>query len=401
MMSSRPVRGWSSSKTRLQRLAILSLVGCVFAVAVSPAALAGTADDDYRNAIGLYKKGRWQLSAEALKAFLKQHPRTPKIPYARLYLGVSLENLERYQEARRVLRAFIKDYPQNANRKDALYRVGECSYFLGEWKTAESELLAFLKAAPKHEYREYALPNLAESQYHQQKFAAAVENYRKSLAQFGSGRMAADSKLGLARCYQALKKTDEAIKLYRHVAALKGSHSAPDAQMALGQFYYELGRFGDSAKTYDRFEQRFAKNPRIPRARLNAGFACYQSGDFRAALSRFEKAAGHPALRQQANYWVGFSHKALREYPQAVAVLKAEFARDGKTGVAAEILYQWATCERLASRPEQARRLYLDYVKRWPKKTNADQSLHYAAEMALAAGKSQDALALIERFNNE
>eukprot|EP00913_Durusdinium_trenchii_P013366 g12547.t1 len=393
----------SNPKTkRRRRTACVSLLALLVVLVSSTIGSAQTADDDYRFAKKLYKMGRWQLATEAFQKFLKKHGNDPKVPFARLYVGIGLENLNKYREAREVLRGFVKDYPKNANTNDARYRVAECSFYLNELKTAEREFEAFLAAAPKHDFAEFALPYLADAQLRMNKPKEAAANFRKSLARFGKGRMAGVSQLGLARSLLKLKQHDDAIAAFKALAARTSETLAPNAQSELAALYFDLGRYPESAKAFDAIATRFQdKAALIPRARLDAGFAYYRNQDFKTATARFQAAAADKKLASQANYWLGMSHKAMAEYAKAIEVLKAEYDRDPKSKLAPDVLYGLAGSERLAGQHADAHKRYLEFVKNWPKEAHADDSLHYAAETAYAAGKLDLAQTTIDRFKQE
>lgn len=391
---------WCSSGAG--RAACWSVCALVAVIGSASNVFAQTADDDYRNAKKLYKLGRWKLATEAFQAFVKKYERDPKIPFARLYVGIGLENLNKYREAREVLRGFVKDYPKNANTHDAMYRVAECSFYLDDLKTAEREFQAFLTAAPKHDFAEYALPYLADAQLRLGKPKEAAANFRSSLARFGQGRMVGVSQLGLARAYQQLKQYNDAIAAFQKLAARTSESLAPNAQSELAALYFELGKYTESGKAFDAIESQFKDKPKLfPRARLDAGFAYYRAGDYQTARARFQAASSEATLAAQANYWHGMSLKALADYAQAIKVLESEFKRDPKSKLAADVLYGWAGCERLSGKHASAHETYLEFVKRWPKHANADDSLHFAAETAFSAGKLDAAQKTIDRFEKE
>ncbi|MFQ5730895.1 MAG: tetratricopeptide repeat protein [Planctomycetaceae bacterium] len=390
----------SSAIRRLPRGAVLCLLSLCVGMAAAECR-ADQADDDYDAAIAHYKKQRWKLAAAGFRGFAKSHARDRRLPFVRLYLGISLENLEQYRDARTVLRAFVRDYPKNRSRPDALYRVAECSYFLNDLKTAEKELRAFLSLNPRHEFGEFALPYLGDVQYRLNKPKDAAATFQLALKRYKTGRMADDAKFGLAKSYAALNQNGKALAQFRELAGQTGSPLAADAQMELGSLLYDSKQFAASAKAFDEFDKRFATHRSRSRARLNAGFAHAANGHHQTAVQRFDAAARDKSLRTTARYWQAVSLRSLKEYPKAVAVLKAELARNSKSPLAAEILFEWANCERLQNKYAAAGRRYLDYVQRWPKKPAADLALYHAGEMALLDNDVKQAQVLVDRFRKE
>jgi len=366
--------------------------------AVSPAQ-AGV--DDYNLAIGLYKKSRWELARDAFAKFLKENPGHRKVPSAQLYYGMTLRNLRKYDESRKMLRTFIQKSPNNRNLPYAMFRVGECSYFLDDWKQARTEFSAFVDKYPNHELTEWALPNLADVQHRLGDLRAAVAAYRKSIAKFPRGRLIEDSKYGLARALEVLKEFDEALDLYKQLAANKTSNLAPRAQLNLATRYFESGKFEQSAQSYDDLEENFPKSPLVASARINAGYAYYQLGAFRKAIAAFERAAQSKEQAATANYWMALSRKSLGEYEPASKTLKSIHDAEPKGPLAQYALFHHADCILRLSEPKQARALFLRVVKNWPSGEWADDSLYFAAEAALLEGDVTAAENLIQQFQKQ
>ena len=155
-------------------------------------------DDAYKFAAGLYQNSRWDLAADKFRAFIQTHPKHPKLPQARLYLGLSLVNLEKFADARTQLRQFVTLYPKSRNLADAAYRVAECSYLLNDYRAAEREFSQFLGLAPDHELTEWALPYLGDTLLQSKKMTLAAAAFQESLKKHPDGRMADDARFGLA-----------------------------------------------------------------------------------------------------------------------------------------------------------------------------------------------------------
>lgn len=384
-----------------RRLAVVGVIAAVCAASAGTFARADSAEDDYKLAVRHYKASRWKLASEAFETYLNRHKGDSRAPFARFYLGLSLENQEQYKSARDAFRSFVKDYPKSENRNDTLFRVAECSYFLNDLKAAEGEFATFLSAAKDHAFAEYALPYLGDAQYRLNKTKEAAATFQRAIEQFPNGRLTDDAKFGLANCQAALNQWDEALAGYRALAERTESSFAPKAQMEMGLRLYGRKEFAEAAAAFDEFDAKFSKRPERSRARLNAGFAYFENGDFEKAVSRFEQAGEDKSLRAQAEYWRALGHKELKQYDKAVAAAKAEFERDAKGEFAAQLLYEWAACERLQNRFAEAGTQYRRFVELFPKHAAADDALQFAAEMALEVDKPDEAQKLLDRFRKE
>src|SRR4029079_9204141 len=143
-------------------LVIFCLMTCIVSICAIPSACQADAGlDEYNLAVGFSNQNRLSTAADRFRNFLKNHDKHEKVPLARLYLGLTLVNLEDFKAARNELRGFVKDYPQNTNLPQARYRIAECSYLMEDLRAARSELEAYLKDFPKDSFHDHALPYLA------------------------------------------------------------------------------------------------------------------------------------------------------------------------------------------------------------------------------------------------
>ena len=374
-------------------------------LAVRPA-WADDAIDDYRLAVGFYNKDQWQLAAESFQAFLKNHAQHPKAENARFYFGLTLVKLDDFKQAREVLRNFVNAYPQSRDVAAATYWIGHASYFLDDFAVAETELGRFVGLAPQDPLLEWALPYLADAELRLKKPEAALKHFQQALDTFPKGEMAEDTKFGLARSYELLKKTPEAIRTYQDVAANRTGNRAAEAQISLGDLHFDAGDFAAAAADFEAFEQRFPESKQLAQAQLNRGFALFQLHDYQKAVLQFDKAGrsdkdGAEKYAAEAALWKGLALKGLPDLPQAVAVLKAAYEKYRDQPLAEKLLFQWAQCEERRGAFDQARDLFVEVTTRWPKGTLADESLHAACLAAIDGGKLPEAESLFARFDRE
>jgi TolA-binding protein len=364
---------------------------------------------DYRYAIGLYKQQRWNDAADAFREFLKQNPNHERVPYARLYLGLTLVNADHLADARQILREYVRDYPRSKSLPDALYRVGECSYLLDDLKSADTEFEQFLKQYPQHDLVEWALPYLADTKLRLKQPEAARDLFNKALNQYPHSRLVEDSKFGLARSDEELHETEAAAKIYAELADSKAtSMRAAQSLMNLATIRFRAGKYEDASKLFLRLTTDFPKSRLLPAAQLNAGFSLYRMGQYRPAIEQFDRAAADKRQAALAGYWKGITFKALGDTAKATEVLRATYQADPQGPVAENSLFYWADCELRAAHYQTAKGLFLELVRKWPQSQAADDnlhfadnSLHFAGEAALQAGSVDEAEKLVERFEKE
>jgi cellulose synthase operon protein C len=370
--------------------------------ASAPKSQSQSVPQEYRLATGFYKQQRWDLAADAFREFLKKYPNHERVPYARLYLGLTLVNADQLSDARQVLREYVRDYPKSKSLPDVLYRVGECSYLLDDLKSADTEFQQFLKQYPQHDLVEWALPYLADTKLRLKEPEAARDLFKKNLAQYPRGRLTEDSKFGLARADEELKDFDAAAALYAELAANKATGTrAAQSLMNLATIRFRTGKYDDASKLFLHLIEEFPKFKLLPLAQLNAGLSLYQMGEYRRAIELFDRASADKGQSAVAGYWKGISFKALGDMAQAIQVLKATFEADPQSPVAQSALFYWADCELRSAHFDAAQKLFLELARKWPQADLADDSLHFAGEAALLAGSLDQAEQLVARFSKE
>lgn len=357
--------------------------------------------DDYNVAVGLYKQSRWKAAADEFRKFLKVHEKHEKAALARLYLGLTLVNLENYSAARDELRKFADENRQNANIAQARYRIGECSYLMDDFASAKTELESFVQDFPKDAMCEHALPYLGDTLLRLKDPAGALKAFEKAIDAHPQGKLIDDAKFGRARALDGLKRPEDAARQYQELAAKKDGTRAIDAQFHLSAGYFERKQFPEAIAGYSALIKDFPQSSLVPAAQLNLGYALYQSGKFAEAARQFELAAKDKAQTVTALYWQGRSLKSLADYPRALEVLKAAGKSAENLPLAEAITFEQALCERYLQHSAEARKLFEQVRAKFPKGDLADDSLHALIEMSIDAGELADAESLVAEFKKD
>ncbi|HUG89192.1 MAG TPA: tetratricopeptide repeat protein [Planctomycetaceae bacterium] len=390
----------------------VGLASAALFLAAAACVRADEALDQYNFAVKLFNQKRWPAAADEYRRFVERFPEHPQAPLARFYHGLSLVENGDHREARAVLREFAKNHPQSKNLPDALYRVAWCSHQLDDLAAAESEFRDFVSRFNDSPLVEWAWTYLGDSELRRDKPQAAAASFQKSIDLFPGGRMIDESRWGLGRALEALKNHDAALAQYQQLAANRDGAFAERAHFALGTVQFDAGKFAEAALACARFEELFPKSKLLPAARMNAGYAWYQVGDYRKAIEQFDRAARDAAQATTAAYWKGVSLKAVGDYRAAAAILQATFEADPQNPLAEDVRFQQAVCEHAAANHEAARTLFLEAFERWPQGKYVEDSLHFAGEAALLdarrttdadsrADRLADAARLLDRYGRQ
>lgn len=370
----------------------------IFAVLSSAVTVrADQALDDYNLAVQLYKQNRWAFAVESFRKFIKDYPTHEKLPYARLYLGLTLVNQSDFKAARDELRGFVKDYPQNANLPQAMYRVAECSYLLNDLPAALPELQAYLKVFPDDKLAERAWPYLGDVQLRLNDPAAAATSFATAVQKFPEGALIDDARFGWAKALEAQKQWADALARYRDLTKAESPRAA-EAWFQIGNIEFEAQRFAEAAEAYQVLLDKFPANALANDAALNAGFAWYRQANYPAAEKAFVVAAKEPTRALTANYWRALSLKNQGDYKQASTILTGLQSQAGDDPQGEAIQFQLGMCQRLDGDAKNAQTSLLAVVEKYPQGEYADDALHFATEVAIEVGDLTNARLRLDQF---
>ncbi|WP_417851321.1 tetratricopeptide repeat protein [Thalassoglobus sp.] len=365
-----------------------------------PTIAAADAVGDYNLAVQFYKQQRWKMAGEACEEFINKYPEHVQVPMAHLYWGQSLVHLSDFDAARTQFRAYLSNPKAVSDRPLAMYRLGECSYFLNDAKAAEQELTRFLNEYGDHELAEWAIVYLAHSQFQLNKNKEAIRSFEKSLNDYKDGHLKSEAEYGLARALEVDRQSERAEALYRKIAAESTNPHAGDAQFHFAASLFSQGKYKEADQAFLALTTAQPKHRLVPLAFLNAGYAEYQSREFRNAIQRFEKAAESEDQALTAQYWAALSYKSLGEYAQASKIFQESLLAEPDQPLAENIYFQRGDAELRLGNYELALQLFESVYTQWPEGKYSDDSVHSACEAAFQMGDFKKAEALNELFQS-
>ncbi len=353
--------------------------------------------DDYNSALKFYEQKRWDFASAGFEEFLKKAPTHPKVPLAQLYMGQALTHSQKYEAARAVFRKFLTAHPQHTDAPLAAYRIGESSYFLSDFKAAGTELESFVKTYPNHDLAVWGWQYLGETRLQLGDANGAVQAFEVVLKLKTDVAEQVEAKFYLAKAYEVLKQDEKAAALYKEVSAANHPRAA-EALFGIASSEYQAERYESAARTFEELSTRFAKHALVPTAELNAGFSRYQLSDFVGAEAHFERASQTPANSITAMFWKGMCRKSRLDWAGAIEVFAALAAQVPPGDYAEKTNYHWADCESHRDNYEEAQKLFLALVEKWPNSALADDSFYSAADSALRGKRVAEAIRLAEQF---
>lgn len=222
------------------------LAGCMVigVTLAAPATLLGqNPETEYALAAGFYARQQWDLSADAFKMFIADHPDTPQASAASFFLGEAYVQQNDFQSAHPAYQHYLNQHPDGEFASRASFRVGECAYRTGNTKAALRALETFVADHPQHELIQYALPYLGELRLTRSEPQLAQAAFETALKHFPGSTLSNQSRLGLAKSLQAQGAIEDAQRLFTFVASVSESEFTGPANLQLGIIKFKQSDF--------------------------------------------------------------------------------------------------------------------------------------------------------------
>jgi len=302
----------------------------------------GLVDDPKLGAEACRVSGKALLAAGepegAAEAFRKGLGRDPDSSDLRLGLGVALFASGRYGEAEDVLADLLKE----TDDPTAWYYLGYTYHALSEYERAA---YAFAKVR-EGRYSEEAEFMAAEDLYNSGRFDEALRMYRRVAAK--GGRFADDAAFASGWCLWEMGREEEAMEAFRRLAAERpDSPYAPKALLTLGDYGYNRGRYDEARRNYSELVKLYpdSEEARVARRLLRELREIEADREYRRAMELFDEGRygeavraltkvieDYPGTLSEVAAWcnLGVAYERLRMWREAVAAYDSALARAGR-----------------------------------------------------------------------
>jgi TolA-binding protein len=138
------------------------------------------------------------------------------------------------EEASKRLQEVVQQYPQSRSAEEALIELGSLQYNAGKTDQALATYSQYLDAFPRGRFALIAALGKAYSQEAKGDFPGAAQTLSQALESAKTNALAGEAYMALARVYEEMKKTDDAMRVYGEVVEKYGqSHWAQHAMQRM------------------------------------------------------------------------------------------------------------------------------------------------------------------------
>jgi TolA-binding protein len=271
---------------------------------------------------------------QAVETFYKISPADKKIAQLRFEVGQVYYYRGHFQVAAERLLDLVESLPNSSFSEPAADLALDCFNRLGDWQALEKWSREFHQSGRfQNSKLQNQLPGFIAASIYQSAlisikkhdYARANRAFEKLLQEFPKDRLAGRSLFFLATSYERLGKKEKAIKTYKLVIE-KYPHQSARALFSLAKLFERQYNYPAAARTYERFANRFKKDPRAPDCLLQASMLHRASEKYlleaKALASFLRRFSNHPAAAQ-ALFLRAAALEKQKRFKQAEKILRA------------------------------------------------------------------------------
>lgn len=342
--------------------AAYSLFDRAIELKAAPASLRG--EVAFQKAWLLYRNRDYEASAPQFKSMYDANPTGPKAGEALFWTAESSFQLDRFRAAEKGFKQYLSEFPGGINTEAAYYALGWTYFKQKQYARAIPEFERFLAAyaddAGTIPYRPDARLRLADSYFALKRYEDAVRIY---------GRLANDGNdyalYQIGQAYSNAGDTFEAISTFRTLLTdWASSEWREETQYSLAYLYFLGEDFEQAIVEYQVLIANYPRDPLAAKAQYGIGDAYYNS--------------------EQRDLAVRAYQRVLEKYPNS------PFTADAATGIQFALMAD--------GNEARADSIVAAFVARNPDSPMADQLRFRQAETRYQSGLEDRALADFQQF---
>ncbi|HEU4366460.1 MAG TPA: tetratricopeptide repeat protein [Candidatus Krumholzibacteria bacterium] len=242
----------------------------------------------------LYQLGQNDDGETVLAELVERFPSSAFAADAQFEIALRRYQAKDYEGAADAFRRVVSQFPSYSAGDRALYLMADSYSQAGRPAEARSAYEQFVSFFPKSEYRATVQLQLGASRFAEGDYMRAAVDFTAVLSDSVPAEVASAARYNLALCHRMLgevEKSREMLEQYR--ADNPRDERAGDIAYQLGAIHEDAGRYQEAAREYDvALAGKLDASIRVE-AQFRAGYCHEQSGDDKAALAAYARAARH------------------------------------------------------------------------------------------------------------
>ena len=387
-------------------------------------------DAEFKTGIELYQKEKYGAAQKSFMKVIESHPDTKSLvridaEYYNAICAIELFN----KDGELYLKQFVKDHPESPKVKSAYMYLGRYNYRKKKWRDAlewfakvdiyeltTDELPEFyfkrgysyfssnkFEEAKKDFYEIKDVDNTyaGAAKYYYAHIAYTEKKYETALPDFL--KLQQNETFGpvvpyyIAQLYYMQGSYDKVIEYAPALLDSANTKRAPEIARVLGESYYRLGNYQKAIPLLKQYEKATGKLSRSDQYEL--GYAFYKVKDYDEAINYFTGVTNiEDSLLQNAYYHLADSYLKTNNKQNARNAFGEAAKLDFDKSIKEDALYSYAKlCYELAYNPyNEAIKAFQQYIRDYPESPHIDEAYTYLVNVFTTTKNYKGAIEAIE-----
>ncbi len=329
-----------------------------------------------------------------LKQFIKEHPESPKVKSASLYLGFSNYRKKKWREAIDWFEK-VDVYDLTTEQLPEFYfKRGYSNFMLNKYPEAKKDF---------YELKDVENSFSAAAKYYYAHIVYSEKNYETALIEFS--KLQKDETFGsvvpyyIAQIYYLQGRYAEVIAYVPDLLDTAVTKRVPELAKVLGESYFRKNKFKEALPYLKKYEKAAGTLQRPENYQM--GYCLYSVKDYDDAVDYLIKVTNiDDSLGQNAYYHIGDCYVKLENKQNARNAFGQAAKLDFDKSIQEDALFNYAKLSyELAFNPyNDAIKAFQQYLRKYPNAAHADDAYAYLVNLFITSKDNKSALEAIDNI---
>lgn len=215
----------------------------------------------YGLAWSYFRSSKYSNAYGVAKDFFVLYPDSPYLAQMEWLAGLSLFYVGEHERAKFHFSRLLGIAPSWDEKDRVYYLRGKSKFYLGEHEQALSDFNTIISRYPRSRWKPHAMNMIAQIGFERGAYQEASELYRDLLTMDLSAGLLDEVRLQSERCLLHLGYYRDPIEMSKaFVSKYPQSPKSPDLLLEICEYYYQLQRYWDAIREYERFLALFPEH---------------------------------------------------------------------------------------------------------------------------------------------
>jgi len=356
----------------------------------------------YGLAWAYFRMGKYSNAYAVLKDILVLFPESEFLGTIEKLSALSLFYMGEHREAKYHFSKLLALDHQLEDKDRIYYLRGKSEFYLHEYDKANDDFQKIISDFPVSRWKSHSENMIAKIYFETEDYAEAYRIYSKLLSKTLSSNLLDEVRLQTERCLLHLGYYNNPIEMSKvFVRKYPESSKSPDMQLEIAEYYFQLQRYWEAIREYERFLNLFKDERRGRFVLFKLAGSYLEIGYFEKSLEMFNKLiSGKDEYAESALLSMGDILFSKERFKESIDILKELTKRFPKSNMKDYADFVIGKSYLELNMPKEARVSFERVVKSKQIFEFKEKSKLLYAKTLYLEGKGEDYLSYLEKLIN-